>query len=164
MLRKLWFYRSNLNDWDLYAALVLAAVVTKFAPTSLIEKSYTGLSFAFVGIQAAILSFTIAGAAIVATLMSPSFAAVLRRTPGGLGEDLFPFWWISAVSSWGIVVCVLAAVLEDRLSVCGARYVLGAQCLITFYSVLSTLGLVALTIGQAENHATLKSRDVGDPD
>jgi hypothetical protein len=153
MLRKLWRYRSTLNDWDFYVALLLASTVTKFTPRSTIVDGYASISFAFIGVLAAILSFTIAGAAIVATLMSPSFAALLRRTPDGIGADLFPFWWLSAVCSWGVIACFLAVIAEARMSVCEARFALGIQSFFVFYVVLATLGLVALTIGQAENHA-----------
>jgi hypothetical protein len=151
-VRTTWRLRSQIISWDLLVAAGLTCVGVLFASCSTLESVLSDLLVAEFGLIGAVLGVVIAGLAIVVAFLSRQYARILVRSEEGPIGDLWPFWFVAALSASAVLAAGAGLVLiaqEPSLR----RAVFGVTTFLSSYAVLATVNLVAFVAQQGVTRA-----------
>ncbi len=140
--------------WGVGVALACAAgVLFLFLHGDLPTSGVKALAVSYVSLGAALFGIVLAGFAVVAAFFDRDYVAKLREA-GTLGDSLFGFWWVAAIT----VLAVLASVGLTVAAFAGASKPVMAVALgIATTLFVASLGEALSLVGTIMRHALYRS-------
>ena len=147
--------------WGIAVALVFAGVVLfLFLHGDLPLNGVKALAVAYVSLGAALFGIVLAGLAVVAAFFDRDYVSQLREA-GTLGDALFGFWWVAAITvgavlaSVGLTVTAFAGASEPVTAVA-----LGIATTLFVASLGEALSLVGTIMRHGLYRSELAQRDI----
>lgn len=140
--------------WGFAVALAFAGgVLFLFLHGDLPLGGVKALAVAYVSLGAALFGIVLAGFAVVAAFFDHDYVSKLREA-GTLGDSLFGFWWVAAIT----VVAVLASVGLTVAAFAGASKPVTAVALgVATTLFVASLGEALSLVGTIMRHALYRS-------
>lgn len=138
-------------SWDVWAAILLASLLTKYAKTPFLLKQSMALFQAELGVVSAILGIILAGLAILVLFVDSEYLKILSKTLHGFSSSLFPFRFAATLATWSITSDIIMIVMSGNMTITVLRISFWINTLLFFWSVFATLNLVSSVSGHALN-------------